>query len=246
MLAHILKLKNSKKVKKQKAKDLIKKLYLVRNKNQAKNLQRFFKTGPGQYGEGDFFLGISVPEQRKISKNFYDLALLEVRKLLKSRIHEHRLCGLIILIEKYKKSQKKEEIINFYLKNIDRINNWDLVDISCPRILGDYLLNKDKKILYRLAASKNLWERRISIISTMQLIHHNQLKDAIKISEILLKDNHDLIHKAVGWTLREVGKRSLRDLEDFLKNHKNEMPRTALRYAIEKFPESKRKKYLKS
>jgi len=220
------------------------------NSAKAKILQGFFKTGKGQYGEGDIFLGIIVPEQRKIAKKYIDLDLKQIQELLKSKIHEERLTSLLILVTKYKKAEKlkdekqKQEIFKFYLENTKTINNWDLVDLSAPTIVGNYLLNKDKKILYKLANSDNLWEKRIAIVSTFGLIKNNQLEETIKIAEILLKDKHDLIHKAVGWALREIGKRDLKELEEFLNTHHKNMPRTMLRYAIEKFDDDKRKRYL--
>ncbi|OGD67684.1 DNA alkylation repair protein [Candidatus Campbellbacteria bacterium RIFOXYC2_FULL_35_25] len=218
------------------------------NSEQAKNLQRFFKTGKGEYGEGDIFLGIYVPVQRKIAKK-YDLELVDIQKLLNSNIHEERLVGLFILIDKYQKSgvsvTQQKQIFDFYLKNTKSINNWDLVDLSAPKITGRYLLEKDRNILYKLAESKNLWEKRIAILSTFAFIRENQFDDTLKISEILLNDNHDLIHKAVGWALREVGKRDMKEEEKFLKKYYKKMPRTTLRYAIEKFPEGLRLKYLK-
>ena len=214
------------------------------NKKQATLLQRFFKTGPGQYGEGDIFLGIKVPVQRAIAKK-YDLGLKEIQKLLDSGIHEERLVGLFILIKKYVKSEDKKEIFNFYLKNTKRVNNWDLVDLSSHKIMGNYLLDKKRKILYKLAKSKNLWERRISIISTFAFIDNNDFKDALKIAEIHLEDSHDLIHKAVGWVLREIGKKDKKVLEGFLKKHYKQMPRTMLRYSIERFEENLRQKYLR-
>ena len=224
---------------------LRKKLYSKRNKAKAEILQRFFKTGKGEYGENDVFLGVSVPEQRKIAKDFHYLSLINLEKLLKSKIHEYRLTALIILVEKYKKTNQKKQIFDFYLKNLKRINNWDLVDLSAPQIIGDYLLDKKRDILYRLARSNNLWSRRIAIVSCLQLIRNNQFKEVFSLSQVLLKDNHDLIHKATGWMLREAGKRSPEKLEWFLKKHKNEMPRTMLRYSIEKLPEKQRKEYLK-
>lgn len=221
------------------------------NPEKAKIYQRFFKTGKGEYGEGDIFLGLTVPQQREISKKYSSLALSKIQKLLDSKFHEHRLTGLLILVSKYKKysskkdEELKKEIINFYLKNTKKINNWDLVDLSAPNVLGDYLLDKDKKILYNLAKSKNLWEKRISIVSTLTFIKKNNLGDTLKISEILLRDKHDLIHKAVGWMLREVGKKNKRILLDFLKTNYQEISRTTLRYSIERFPEEERKKILK-
>ena len=212
---------------------------------QAKLLSGFFKTGKREYGEGDIFLGIKVPVQRKVAKKYTDLSLKDTQDLLNSKIHEHRLVALLILIEKYKKSEKKKEIIDIYLKNTKNINNWDLVDLSAPQILGDYLLDNNRNILYTLAKSKNLWEKRISIVSTWTFIRENQLDDTLKISEILLTDNHDLIHKAVGWMLREVGKKNQAIEEKFLNKYHKTMPRTMLRYYIEKFDEKKRKFYMK-
>jgi len=213
---------------------------------QAEILQRFFKTGKGEYGEGDVFLGIKVPVQRSIAKKYYGLSLLKIKELLKSKIHEHRLVGLLILDGKYKKAgaEEKENIFNFYLQNIKSVNNWDLVDLSAPNIVGDFLFKRNKKILYRLVQSENLWEKRIAIISTFTFIKKGEFGDALAISELLLNDKHDLIHKAVGWMLREIGKRDQEVLEGYLMiNYKN-MPRTMLLYAVERFEEEKRKKYL--
>ena len=221
-----------------------KELERLGNPGQAKLLQRFFKTGKGQYGEGDIFLGIKVPVQREVAKKFRTLELNEIRKLLESRIHEHRLVGLLILVEKYTKSDDKKGIADFYLANTKNINNWDLVDLTSHRILGEYLLDKDRSVLYRLAKSEDLWEKRISIIATAAFIRENDFKDTLKISEILLNDSHDLIHKAVGWMLREVGKKDQRAEEKFLDKHAGRMPRTMLRYAIEKFDEKKRKYHM--
>ena len=218
------------------------------NKNQAIILRGFFKTGKGQYGEGDIFLGIIVPEQRKLTKKYPDLTLEEIQTLLQSNIHEYRLTALFILIQQYKQADQpaKQLIFNFYLHNTKYINNWDLVDLSAPNIIGNYLLGKDHNLLYTLANSSHLWKKRISIVATFTFIRNNQFEDTIKISKILLNDHHDLIHKAVGWMLREVGKRISRGKEEeFLKKHYKTMPRTMLRYAIEKFPEDKRKAYLK-
>ncbi|MBW3004672.1 DNA alkylation repair protein [Candidatus Woesearchaeota archaeon] len=211
---------------------------------QAKLLSGFFKTGKGEYGEGDVFLGIPVPLQRTVAKKYIDLSLKDTQSLLHSKIHEHRLVALLILIDKYNKSENKKEIVDIYLKNTKNVNNWDLVDLSAHKILGDYLLDKDRKILYKLAKSKNLWEKRIAIISTAAFISNNQFDDTLKISGILLTDNHDLIHKAVGWMLREVGKKNQAAEEKFLKKYHKTMPRTMLRYAIEKFDEKKRKVYM--
>jgi len=214
--------------------------------NRAQKLSGFFKTGKGQYGEGDVFLGILVPEQRKVAKKYIDLSLNDLQKLLSSQIHEHRFTALVILVSKYRKAEKsgKEEIFRFYIKNTKNINSWDLVDLSAPRIVGDYLVNKDRSILYKLAKSNILWERRISILSTFIFIDNNDFEDALNISELLLHDKHDLIHKAVGWGLREIGKRDQNVEERFLTKYCLQMPRTMLRYAIEKFDEEKRKIYL--
>jgi 3-methyladenine DNA glycosylase AlkD len=218
-----------------------------KNIEKAKILQRFFKTGVGQYGEGDIFFGITVPIQRKIAKKYVELKLKEIQLLLNSKIHEKRLIALLILIQKYKKAQEseKEKIFNFYIKNTRNVNNWDLVDLSAPNIVGDYLLNKERKMLYKFAISKNIWERRISIISTLALIRNFQFEYTINISKILVNDKHDLIQKAVGWMLRELGKRDETLLVEFLKTNYQKMPRTMLRYSIEKFSKEIRSKYLK-
>jgi len=226
---------------------LIKELEKAGDAEQAEMAQRFFKTEKGQYGEGDVFLGIKVPVQRSIAKKYFGLSLPKIKELLKSKIHEHRLVGFIILDGKYKKAseEERENIFNFYLQNIKRVNNWDLVDLSAPNIVGNFLLKRDKKILYKIVHSENLWERRVAIISTFAFIRRDEFGDTLAISELLLKDKHDLIHKAVGWMLREVGKRDLEVEENFLKQHYKNMPRTMLRYAIERFEEEKRKKYLR-
>ena len=210
---------------------------------KAKIYQRFFKTGKGQYGEGDIFLGLTMPKQREITRKYITLSLPKIQKLLNSKIHEHRMAAGIILTHKYKKNP--EEIFNFYLKNAKKFNNWDLVDVTCPRVIGEFLRDKDKKPLYQLVRSDNLWEKRIAIISTYAFIKHGQFEDTLAISELLLKDKHDLIHKAVGWMLREVGKKDKQVLDKFIKQHYSDIPRTTLRYAIEKHPEQERKKWLK-
>jgi len=214
--------------------NLTKTLKQKANPQKAKIYQGFFKTGKDEYGEGDLFLGLSVPETRKIAKEFSNLSFDEIKKHLQSKYHEERLATLLILVHNYKKAndKEKEKIINFYLSNTEYINNWDLVDLSADKILGNYLLNKNKSILYKLAGSNDLWEKRISIISTFEFIKNNRFEDAFKISQMLLKDKHDLIHKAVGWMLREVGKRNQGLLENFLNNNYKHMPRTTLRYAV--------------
>ncbi len=218
------------------------------NKQQAKSLQWFFKTGGGEYGEGDVFAGIKMPVQRKIAKEFKNLNYNDIRELISSKIHEERMIGLLILQGKYEEGDEneKEKVYKFYIRNRKGINNWDLVDISAPNIMGEHLLNRDKKLLYEFARSKNLWERRIAILSTFTFIRAGKFETTLKISDILLDNDHDLIHKAVGWMLREIGKRDLNAEEKFLKPRYKKMPRTMLRYAIEKFPEVKRKKYLSS
>jgi len=228
--------------------NLKKQLRLKANPEKAEILQRFFKTGPGQYGEGDIFISVKVPEIRKIAKEYKELDFKSIGKLLHSKIHEERLASLFILVHQFQKSdeQGREKIFNLYLKNTKHINNWDLVDLSSDKIVGAYLINKPRKILYKLAKSKSLWEKRISIIATFYFIKNNDFKETLKISRILLNDGHDLIHKAVGWMLREVGNRDLKTEENFLKKYYKKMPRTMLRYAIEKFPEKKRQEYLKS
>ena len=228
-------------------KELKKTIRANASKDHAKTMQWFFKTGKGEYGEGDKFIGIKVPVQRKIAKKFGELDLEDLQKLLNSKIHEERLISLLILIDKYDDADDKikDKIYRFYKKNRRKINNWDLVDLSAPKIMGKYLLNRDKQILFKYAHSKNLWEKRISIISTYSFIKNLDFNTTLEISDILLNDDHDLIHKAVGWMLREVGKQDLKILEKFLKPRYNKMPRTMLRYSIEKFPEKKRKKYLK-
>jgi 3-methyladenine DNA glycosylase AlkD len=221
------------------------------NPKQAKLLQGFFKTGKGQYGEGDIFLGIKVPEQRKVAKKYSELTLTSLTKLLKSKIHEERLVALLILTAKYQKAAKdnneKEQtkLVNCYLSNTKYINNWDLVDLTAHKILGHYLLKRNRKVLYELAKSSSLWEKRISVIATFEFIRNKQYDDNIKIAEILLNDTHDLIHKAVGWMLREIGKKDQAVEERFLKKHYKTMPRTMLRYAIERFSDKKRKFYMK-
>jgi 3-methyladenine DNA glycosylase AlkD len=232
-----------------KLRELISEMKALGDSRQAVLLSGFFKTGKGEYGEGDVFLGIKVPVQRQIAKKYSDLDISDIEKLLKSKIHEHRLTGLIILVKRYGKSDEagKEEMFRFYLDNAERINNWDLVDLSAPNIAGDFLLRhpEERMILKRLASSKNLWERRIAILSTFAFIREGELSHSLRLTEVMLNDSHDLIHKAVGWMLREVGKREAAMAETFLQAHYQRMPRTMLRYAIERFPEPRRQAYLR-
>ena len=217
------------------------------NKKTAKHSQRFFKTGKGQYGEGDIFLGIRVPVLRKIAKKFRRISLAEVSKLLESKFHEERLLSILMLVNLFKSGDEDDQelIYELYLDKTKFINNWDIVDISAGNIVGAFLFEKDKAPLYRLVFSENLWERRIAIVATFYFIRNDEFDDTLKIAEILFTDKEDLIHKAVGWMLREVGKRVIEIEEEFLEEHYLKMPRTMLRYAIERFPETRRKMYLK-
>ncbi len=233
-----------------KAVEVRKELKSMADPDKAAILQRYFKTGLGQYGEGDIFIGVTVPQSRKVAKKFSQLHLVEVKTLLYSRIHEERLVALLILVWRYSSAlssrEEKEEIVKFYLENIKQVNNWDLVDLSAPNILGAHLIDKDRRLLYRLARSENVWERRIAILATYHFIRNGDFSDTLKIAEILLQDRHDLIHKAAGWMLREVGKRDVASEQAFLEKHLGVMPRTMLRYAIERLPESKRRRYKKN
>ncbi|MBS3091908.1 DNA alkylation repair protein [Candidatus Pacearchaeota archaeon] len=220
-------------------------LKLKANSEKAKILQGFFKTGKGQYGEGDVFLGITVPETRKLAVKYKEIPLIQVKELIESRIHEERLLAVLILVNKYQTTNDKN-IVDFYKQHNHKMNNWDLVDLSADKIIGKYYFNNKDKIkeLYSLASSDNLWERRTSIVSTYYFIKNNEFYNTINIAEILLKDKHDLIQKAVGWMLREVGKRDESVLKRFLNKYNKSMPRTMLRYSIEKLPEKERKYYL--
>lgn len=222
--------------------ELTKELLSLSDPKRAVIMQGFFKTGRGQYGEGDVFLGISMPDARKVAKKHSHITLAEVRKLLHSKIHEERMLAVLILLIKCK--DDPSGIAKFYIKYMKQVNNWDLVDVSAPKILGLYLLQGDRSLLYKLARSPSVWERRASILATQTFIRSGRFDDTLKIAEILLRDKHDLMHKAVGWMLREVGNHDLAAEERFLKKHYREMPRTMLRYAIEKFPENKRRLYL--
>lgn len=230
-----------------------KQLLKLKDEKRAEVNSWFFKTGKGEYGEGDKFLGITVPNIRKVIKdNLKNSNLIEAENLLKSDWHEVRLAGCILMVELYKLEKKKnisvvgcKDIYNSYLKNTDRINNWDLVDASCSYIVGDYLLGKDRGVLYKLAKSNNMWDRRIAIVSTFAFIKNKQSEDTFKICEILMNDEHDLIHKACGWMLREVGKNcGLKILNTFLDNYAAHMPRTMLRYALEKHAGLTKVKYM--
>lgn len=203
----------------------------------------FFKTGKGEYGEGDVFMGVSMPDLRAVVRRHRDLPLADVKRLLASKIHEERMAALVLLTLKYPDSP--DEIYRFYLAYTDRINNWDLVDVSAPGIVGAYLLTHPRTILDRLARSKNLWERRIAIVSTQQLIRNGQYKDTLRLAKILLPDRHDLTHKATGWMLREVGKKDIKALRGFLKTHAGRMPRTMLRYAIERMTPEERLRWMR-
>ena len=217
-------------------------LKAVADPHRALVMQSFFKTGAGQYGEGDVFVGASVPQSRKIALVHRTAGLDAVVELLRSKIHEERLVALLILVHKCNSGE--EQIVDFYLKNLSYVNNWDLVDLSAPSILGADLANKDRSPLFKMARSASMWERRIAIVSTLYFIRRNDFVDTLKIAEILLGDGHDLIHKAAGWMLREVGKRDVATLENFLGRNCKKMPRTMLRYAIERLPERKKKFYM--
>ncbi len=215
--------------------------------SQVEGLSRFFKTGPGQYGEGDKFLGIKVPVTRAVVKECWrETGLADLEECIASEYHEVRLAALLTLVEIFKHTKPlREECVRFYLGHTDRINNWDLVDLSCYPLLGEWLLDKDRTLFYDLArGGRTIWEQRIGIVSTMTFIRHGQLQDTFDIADILLHHPHDLIQKAAGWLLREAGKRDKAALEAFLAPRYLNMPRTMLRYAIEKFPEAERKLYL--
>jgi len=208
---------------------------------------RFFKTGPGEYGEGDRFRGIKVPVLRKLCREYQTLPTSEVVSLFKSPYHEDRLLALIILVRQFERGNDgdKKRIYDLYLANTKYINNWDLVDCSAPNIVGGYLRERSRSPIHRLAKSANLWERRIAALATLHFIRRGEFDDCLRVAETLLNDKEDLIHKAVGWMLREIGSRDVAVEEEFLRQHYKTMPRTMLRYAIEKFPEPKRKQYLK-
>lgn len=230
-------------------KAIINDLKKVSNKGKVEIISRFFKTGKGEYGEGDIFVGISVPNSRIIAKKYAkEIDIFNLQKLIKSPIHEYRLTALLILVEKFSKEKeeaKRKILVDFYLSNTQYINNWDLVDLSCYKTLGVWLFDKDKDILFQLAKSKNLWEQRISIITCLHFIKNGQYDTFLEIAEQLLHHPHDLIHKAIGWLLRELGKKDINIEKTFLNKYYKTMPRTMLRYSIEKFPEDERQDYLK-
>jgi 3-methyladenine DNA glycosylase AlkD len=217
------------------------------NKKKARVSRSFFKTGPGEYGEGDVFLGATVSELRQLAAQYSAITLREIQQLLRSDVHEERMLALFILVGAYARGdgRARERIYKLYLKNTHHVNNWDLVDESAEHIVGAFLRGKSKRPLYLLARAKDLWERRIAIMATFHFIKRGEFAETLKIARILLADKEDLIHKAVGWMLREIGKRDIRIEERFLKRHYKEMPRTMLRYAIERFPEAKRQRYLR-
>ncbi|MCE5269300.1 MAG: DNA alkylation repair protein [Planctomycetaceae bacterium] len=227
------------------ASDLQVRLRALGNPKDAAFLSRFFKTGPGDYGEGDLFIGVRVPVTRRVAAEFKTLPLDEVQRLLHSEIHEERLASLLILAMQVKANEKiRKRIYDLYIANTRYVNNWDLVDLSAPSLVGEYLATRSRRPLYRLARSRWLWDRRISILATLHFIRLGDFTDTLAIAELLLGDHEDLIHKAVGWMLREVGKRNATILEDFLDRHSKVMPRTMLRYAIERLPEAQRRRYL--
>jgi len=230
--------------------NLIKDLHALARKGRSADLAHFYKTGPGEYGEGDVFIGVIVPDTRLVAKKYIDLPFAELEKVINSPIHEERLCGLIILTLRYKRDkdeQSRKKIFHFYMKMLraGHVNNWDLVDVSAP-IIGDYLISNPghMQLLEKLSRSKDLWHRRTAMVFTLAFLRRGITGPTVVIAENLLSDDHDLIHKATGWMLREMGKRDLTLLRSFLKENAPEMPRTALRYSIERLPESERKRWL--
>lgn len=227
------------------AKQIKESLIEIGSEEKAKNLSWFFKTGKGQYGEGDLFLGITVPENRMIAKHYINTSLEELNLLISDPYHEVRFCALLILVEQFKKQKEnREAIVNFYLSHTQYINNWDLVDLSCPTILGNYLLDKERTLLDQLINSNLLWEQRIAIVTNWTLIRKGELDDIFRLAEVVLYHPHDLMQKATGWMLREAGKKDKERLCDFLEKYHTTMPRTTLRYAIEKFDASERAYYM--
>lgn len=227
---------------KQLTKTITNKLQALSDAEKREIFPKFFKAGKGEYGEGDRFLGVTVPNIRAIAKLHKDISIEEIRELIQSEWHEVRLCALIIMVEKSKKKDEvlRKELFNLYLSQTKRINNWDLVDLSCRFIIGEYLLDKSRDILYHLAQSPLLWDNRIAIVSTYAFIRKGQLEDTYALSDIMMQHPHDLMHKAIGWMLREAGKRNPERLYDYVMSHRADMPRTMLRYAIEKFSPKER------
>ena len=227
---------------KQITKTITSELQALTNAEKREIFPRFFKAGKGEYGEGDRFLGVTVPNIRAIAKLHKDISIEEIRELLQSEWHEVRLCALIIMVEKSKKKDEalRQQLFELYLSQTDRINNWDLVDLSCRFIIGEYLLDKSRDILYQLAQSPLLWDNRIAIVSTYAFIRKGQLEDTYALSDLMMHHPHDLMHKAIGWMLREAGKRDSDRLYDYVMSHRADMPRTMLRYAIEKFSPAER------
>ncbi len=227
---------------------VVSKLKSESSSEKAEVLSRFFKTGKGAYGEGDRFLGVTMPEVRRVAREFRELAFSEIEKLLSSPYHEVRMTGLLILVDRFERADEtgRKEIYEYLLDHRGAMNNWDLIDAIVPKIVGAYLVTqrKKRKNLYTLAQSDDLWERRIAMLATFSFIREDDFDDTLAIAELLLDDPHDLIHKATGWMLREVGKRDLATLRGFLDAHAFRMPRTMLRYAIEKLPEAERKGYM--
>ena len=217
-------------------------LQALSNAEKLEIFPKFFKAGKGEYGEGDRFLGVTVPNIRAIAKQYKNISLNEIRELMQSEWHEVRLCALLIMVEKSKKNDEalRKELFNLYLSQTNRINNWDLVDLSCRFIVGEYLLDKSRDILYQLAQSPLLWDNRIAIVSTYAFIRKGQLEDTYALSDLMMHHPHDLMHKAIGWMLREAGKRDSDRLYDYVMSHRADMPRTMLRYAIEKFSPAER------
>ena len=226
---------------------IIDELQLLSTDEKRNILPRFFKTCKGEYGEGDKFLGVSMPDVRKVAKNHKNATINELTEMMQSEWHEVRLCSLLIMVEQFKKTddEGRKRIVDFYLTVTNRINNWDLVDLSCPAIIGEYLLNRSHDLLYRLAESSLLWENRIAIVSTIIFIRHGQLDDTFNLSTKMMNHPHDLMHKAIGWMLREAGKRDESRLYNYVKTYSLEMPRTMLRYAIEKFDKNVRAELMK-
>ncbi|MEG1617076.1 MAG: DNA alkylation repair protein [Bacteroidales bacterium] len=229
------------------AKEVRETLTMFADPAKAKILSGFFKTGKGQYGEGDRFLGIRVPDTRSVAKEARSLPLAEISVLLEDPYHEVRLCGFLVLVDKYRKTklpEEKEALVNFYLAHARKANNWDLVDLSAPKILGDWLRDKERTILYELAQSDSLWEQRIAMVSTWTIIRQDDFDDTLRLVELLMDHPHDLMRKAVGWMLREVGKRDRETLTRFLEAYATRLSRTSLRYAIEHYPPEARKRFM--